>query len=95
MGICGITPRYKEYRETKVNTVTFNRAMVDVTRECAVQYKVEFLPTHLQFMTHDGEFIRPLEWYFNRHVELTLTGGMVLHETLFKEIQLIPMDGNH
>ena len=95
VGVCEITPRYQDYRSSKVNTVTFNRLLVEAVRECVNQYKVSFLPLHLHFLTQDGEFIAHLYQYFNRESEFTLAGGLVVREVLFKEIQLIPMDGNH
>ena len=95
VGICGVSPRYEEYRNTKIKMVTFNRTLADVVKECRGQYKVEYLPTHLQFLCQDGDFIIPLKRYFNHKSELTLAGGLVLREVLFKELQLIPMDRNH
>ena len=66
VAICGITPRYDNYRETKFKTVTFNRYLGDAARECTLnRAKVAFLPLHLHFLHPDGEFISPVHRYFN------------------------------
>ena len=60
-----------------------------------MRYKVRYLPLYHHFLEADGEFIAPLHRYFNHKLEFTLAGGMVVHEVLFKELHLIPDDGNH
>ena len=98
VAICGITPRYENYREMKCKMVTYNRYLADAVRECATgldRSKVVYLPLHLHFLHQDGEFISPLLRYFNRFSEFTLAGGFVLREMVLKEVGTIPMDGMH
>ena len=95
VGMIGITPHYDTYENTKVKTVTFNRCLKDVVRECARQWRVGYLPLHLHFLQAEGGFIEPLRRYFNERSEFTLAGGFVLRQMLLKSIGVIPMDGNH
>ena len=53
VAVCGITPRYESYRETKCKTVTLNRILGDAERECASgydRYRVAYLPLHLHVL---------------------------------------------
>ena len=44
VGVCGVTPIYENYRETKCKTVTFNRWLSEAVRECSTGERGVRLP---------------------------------------------------
>ena len=84
VSMIGITPHYADYEPTKVKTVTFNRCLKDVVRDCSRQWKVGYLPLHLHFLQEAGGFIEPLRRYFSEKSEFTQAGGFVLRQMLLK-----------
>ena len=93
VGILGVTPQFHQLRETKKDTVTYNRNLATAVWEARHLIRMQYLPVHLHFLDGEGGPIQPLEHYFSQIDEYMLAGGLILRGVLFKEIGLIPSDG--
>ena len=95
VGILSLLPQFHDISHTKKQIVTFNRNLAGLVKENVKWNRVQFIPLHLHFVDQQGEPIMGWRRYFTDAGELTLAGGMVVREVLFKAIGLIPMDGHH